>query len=203
MDKVLEKHALGSVWLALLDRLVTAGEEVGNEILEALNIYASFYSTDNDIVLSELASSENISEMRKVFFTREQNSFGHSYKDSIVGPLGRNDFQDVIDLLKENPDTKRALVTLVGNGKGKVPCINTVHFLVRKEGLIVNYFVRGQDVFNKYYADAIAISEMADLVGRGLNLKVHRVTSMISSAHIYLADLPKIREVLTLGRKYM
>lgn len=203
MDLGLAQKELGIVWLILLKRLVDFGEPVGDEFLELLNIYATFSKVDDDFVLNKFASMDNIREMRKVFFSLEENVFGHSYKENLVGPLGRDDFQDVVELLREKNSCKRALVTLVGNRKGKVPCVNAVHFLLRKEGLVINYFVRGQDVYNKFYADAIAISDMAAQVAKQLNVDVYRITALISSAHIYLNDLEQIQNILEEGKQYI
>jgi len=197
MTILIENSELGKVWLSLLNELVTMGEKVGDEILELLSVSVSFGPvTDQDSILSEFADDNNIQEMRKVFFTSEQNAFGHNYKENIVGPLGRNDFQDIVELLRENPACKRALISIIGNKKGKVPCINVVHFLLREEGLVIVYFARGQDIFNKFYADAISISDMAQIVAKQLGVNVFRISGLISSAHIYLNDLPKIKDIL-------
>ena len=86
---------------------------------------------DSDPVLVRFASRENVEQMRKVFFTTEPNGFGHSYRDRIRGPRGRCDLSDVIELLDREPLSKRAAIVLAGEGDGRVPCINAVHFLRR------------------------------------------------------------------------
>ncbi len=134
--------------------------------------------------------------MRKVFFTTEPNEFGHSYRDRICGPRGQCDLSDVIELLDREPLSKRAAIVLAGEGDGRVPCINTVHFLRRAPGLVVTYFARGQDVFRKFYADAVCIFEMARRVADAIGVPLDRVTGVINSAHIYLADLAAVGDVL-------
>ena len=79
-----------------------------------------------------------------------------------------------------------AVVTIVGTGDGKVPCINAVHFLRREAGLLVSYFARGQDIFQKFYADGICVFEMATTVAEGLRVPVAEVRGLVSSAHVYL-----------------
>ena len=134
--------------------------------------------------------------MRKVFFSQEPNEFGHSYRDRIRGPFGRCDLSDVIELLQLEPLSKRAAIVLVGEGDGRVPCINAVHFLRRGQGLVATYFARGQDVFRKFYADGVCMFEMARRVAAAIGVPVDRVTGVISSAHLYLADLAAVDEVL-------
>ena len=191
-------RSLGETWLAILREVYHSNQTVGDDTRELLHVCASFAQGDydSDPVLVRFASRENVEQMRKVFFTTEPNGFGHSYRDRIRGPRGRCDLSDVIELLDREPLSKRAAIVLVGEGDGRVPCINAVHFLRRGQGLVATYFARGQDVFRKFYADAVCIFEMARRVADAIGVPVDRVTGVISSAHIYLADLAAVGDVL-------
>jgi thymidylate synthase len=191
-------QSLGETWLAVLRHVCQSGQTVGDETRESLQVCASFAQGDYDAdpLLVRFASRENVEQMRKVFFTAEPNGFGHSYRDRILGPRGRRDLSDVIELLQREPLSKRAAIALVGEGDGRVPCINAVHFLRRGEGLVVTYFARGQDVFRKFYADGACIFEMARRVADAIGVPVDRVAGVISSAHVYLADLTAASDVL-------
>ena len=174
---------------------------MGDDTRESLHMCASFAQGDydSDPVLVRFASRENVEQMRKVFFTTEPNEFGHSYRDRIRGPRGRCDLGDVIELLDREPLSKRAAIVLVGEGDGRVPCINAVHFLRDRGGRELGRrrtSARGQDVFRKFYADAVCIFEMARRVADAVGVPVDRVTGVISSAHIYLADLAAVGDVL-------
>ena len=109
----------------------------------------------------------------------------------------------VIELLSLEPDSKRAVATLVGDGDGKVPCVNAIHFLRRRPGLLVHYFARGQDVFRKFPADAVCIHDMAQRVAGALAIPVAEVAGTISSAHIYTSDLAAIEEVLRAAESFL
>ncbi len=61
---------------------------------------------------------------------------------------------------------------------------------------MTTYFARGQDVFSKFYADGVCIFEMARRVACAVGVPVDRVTGVISSAHVYLADLAAAGDVL-------
>lgn len=191
-------QSLGETWLAMLREVYCSGEFVGDETRELLHVCASFAQGDfeSDPLLVRFASRENVEQMRKVFFTVEPNEFGHSYRDRIRGPRGRCDLSDVIELLQREPLSKRAAIVLVGEGDGRVPCIGAVHFLRRPQGLVATYFSRGQDVFRKFYADGVCLFEMARCVAEAIGVPIDRVTGMISSAHLYTADLPAVRKVL-------
>ncbi len=196
--KDIRYRSLGETWLAILREVYHSRETVGDDTRESLHICATFAQADFDAdpLLVRFASRENVEQMWKVFFTTEPNQFGHSYRDRIRGPGGRSDLSDVIELLQREPLSKRAAIVLVGEGNGRVPCINVVHFLHRRQGLVATYFARGQDIFRKFYADALCIFEMARRIADGIGVPVDQVTGIISSAHIYLADLAAIGDVL-------
>jgi thymidylate synthase len=138
-----------------------------------------------------------VGEMKKVFFSDASNSLGHSYAKLICGPDGRHDLQDVISLLRQEPQTKRALITFSNRPGGKVPCVNAVQFLVRERAVRLMYFARGQDAFRKFYADALCLCTMADTVAAALQLVPGAVTGFIGSSNIYHSDMPAIQDLLT------
>ena len=189
---------LGETWLAALGEVYRAGRTVADETRELLHLYTTFEKGDfqADPLLARFGSRRHVEEMRKVFFSAEPNLFGHHYRDGLRGPRGRNDFGDVVELLRDEPWSKRALVTLAGCGDGRVPCVSAIHFLQRDEGLLATYFARGQDVFRKFYADAACIYEAAQWVASALGIPLLAVSGLTSSAHVYLADLAEIRKLL-------
>jgi hypothetical protein len=188
---------LGQTWLALLRAVCRDGQGVGGETRELCNVCVAFERAGSgDGRLARFVAGQPVEEMRKVFFAAGPNQFAHSYADKLRGPAGRNDLSDVIELLSREPLSKRAAVMLVGSGDGKVPCINVIHFLRRGDGLLVHYFARGQDVFRKFYADGTCVYEMGQRVAGALGVGVTQVAGMISSAHVYLADVPEIQAML-------
>lgn len=176
------------------------GEE-GLELLATTVVFQA--SSQSDEVLEAFGDRQMIAEMQKVFFCESANSLGHSYAKLICGPGGRHDLQDVISLLKAEPPSKRALVNFSNQGGMKVPCINAVQFLVRDGALQVMYFARGQDVFRKFYADALCLGGMAERVAGGLELPTGVVRGFIGSSHVYQRDMPAIRETLLRGSQYL
>lgn len=192
------RHAtLGRTWLAVLRETYGRGETRDGETRELLGVSVAYERGDaQDPLLLRFGSAEHIAEMRKVFFSAGSNGFGHSYRDQLRGPLGRSDLSDVVELLAREPCSKRAVATFVGDGDGRVPCINAVHFLRRDGALRLAYFSRGQDIFRKFYADGVCLYEMGRRVAAGLDIPLALVSGTISSAHVYLADLPEIEAVL-------
>ena len=201
---VLEFGSLGETWFNLVQLTLESGSPMSDEGWELLGVTVAFPATaEADPVLEALGNPEMIAEMKKVFFTEGPNSLGHSYLNQMRGPAGRNDFDDVIALLRAEPWTKRAAVSLCGPPNGKVPCINAVQFLVRDRAVRTSYFARGQDAFQKFYADGLCLGLMAHKVARGLGLPAGKVVGFIASSHLYRRDLPAIREVLARGQTHL
>jgi len=175
--------------------------EEGSECLGAKVCFSAVIQSD--AVLELFGDQQMIRDMQKVFFADGPNALGHSYAHLMRGPGGGNDFQDIIALLRNEPWSKRAVLTLCGQANGKVPCLNVIQFLVRDRAVQVVYFARGQDIFRKFYADGLCVASMARTVADGLNLAPGKVTGFIGSSHIYHADLPAIRKVLKRGRNFL
>jgi thymidylate synthase len=197
MKEIIYPH-LGETWLAALREVYRSGAITGDKTRELLQVSVAFQTGDfqNDPLLVRFASFRHVEEMRKVFFSAEANHFEHNYSDRMRGPRGRCDLSDVIELLRRDPWSKRAVVTLAGRGDGKVPCVNVIHFLRRRGGLAAVYFARGQDMFHKFYADGVCLHEMAHRVASDLEIPLLQISGFISSAHIYLSDLDAIRVLL-------
>jgi hypothetical protein len=193
----IHRSSVGETWLAALGDIYRSGADVAGEIRELVGMSLRFDRAEGrDPVLVRFASHAQIEQVRAVFCSRGPNRLGHSYADRLFGPLGRRDLSDVSELLSADPWSKRAVVTIAGTGDGKVPCINALHFLRREAGLLVIYFARGQDIFQKFYADGLCVFEMAATVAERLRVPVAEVRGLVSSAHIYLTDLPAIERLL-------
>src|SRR5260221_14555079 len=160
-------------------------------------------SSHPDDVLERFADRQMMGEMRKVFFTDGPNALGHTYASLISGPGGRHDLHDVIELLQNEPLTKRAVVNFGIVPGGKVPCVTALQFLIREDALQLLYFARGQDVFRKFYADALCLGQMGETVATALSRPLGLMRGFIGSSHIYERDLPLIKETIAAVRHYI
>jgi thymidylate synthase len=196
--------SLGETWINLVQRTVQAGISLNGESLELLEVQVAFpAAVEGDELIGQFGDCRMIAEMEKVFFGDGANAMGHSYASLMRGPGGRHDLQDVISLLRAEPASKRAVVTLCGLGDGRVPCVNVIEFLVRGGALRTIYFARGQDAFKKFYADALCLAKMARRVAAGLGLPAGTVVGFISSSHVYHQDRPAIDDFLARGNRFL
>jgi len=200
----LKLGSLGETWLNLVQMTVQSGTSLAGECLELLEARGAFpASTEGDDLIRQFGDSRMIAEMDRVFFADGTNALGHSYANLMRGPGGRHDLEDVISLLRAEPASKRAVVTLCGRGDGKVPCINVIQFLVRAGALRTIYFARGQDAFKKFYADALCVAKMARGVAERLGLPAESVSGFIGSSHVYHEDRPAIDDFLARGNRFL
>jgi thymidylate synthase len=195
---------LGETWINLVQVTLQAGLDEDSDYAELLGVRVSFPAVDQtDALVVQYGDSRLVAEMEKVFFSDAPNSLGHSYASLMSGPAGRRDLQDIIDLLRARPSSKRAVVTLCGSGDGKVPCVNVVQFLRRKGLLQTMYFARGQDAYRKFYADGLCVAKMARRVATALEIPPGRVEGFIGSSHVYHRDREAIDRFLHQGRSFL
>jgi thymidylate synthase len=196
--------SLGQTWLNLVETTVRDGVSVNNECLELVGVRVGFSSdAPGDPLIRQFGDSRMIADMEGVFFADGSNALGHRYADLMRGPGGRHDLQDVLLLLRTEPSSKRAVVTLCGRGDGKVPCVNVVQFLIRSGVLRTIYFARGQDAFTKFYADALCLATMTCRVAEGLGLPCGPVEGFIGSSHVYHKDRPAIDDFLARAKEFL
>ncbi len=132
--------------------------------------------TDGDELIRQFGDSRMIAAMEKVFFEDGANMLGHCYAKLMHGPGARHDLQDIISLLRAEPSSKRAVLTLCGLGDGKVPCINVIEFLIRDGALRTIYFARGRDAFKKVLCRCALSGEMTCRVADALGLPADTVS---------------------------
>jgi thymidylate synthase len=196
--------SLGETWIKLVQMTVQTGISVDGESIELLGVPVVFPAeVEGDELIRQFGDSRMIREMNNVFFADGVNALGHSYANLMRGPDGRQDFEDVISLLRAEPASKRAVLTLCGPGGGKVPCVNAVQFLVRAGTLHTVYFARAQDAFKKFYADALCLAKMARRVAGALRLPSGTVSGFIGSSHVYHEDRPAIDDFLARGNRLL
>jgi hypothetical protein len=195
---------LGEVWINLVHETLESGVDAIGEGPELLGVQVSFPASKQiDSLVTRYGDSQLMAEMEKVFFSDAPNSLGHSYARLMSGPAGRHDLQDIVELLRTKPSSKRALVAICSPGDGNVPCVNAVQFLCRQGQLEAIYFARGQDAFRKFYADGLCVAKMAQRVGSALGLPAGTVMGFIGSSHLYHHDRPAIDRFLRAGRDFL
>jgi thymidylate synthase len=127
-----------------------------------------------------------------------------AYGPRLMGE-GRNDqIQRVIDLLKEKPTSRQAVIQLfdrqdLADGIADLPCTCTVQFLVRNGKLDTVTFMRSNDAYLGIPHDFFCFTMLQELVARSLNVEVGRYIHMVGSLHLYDKHADEARSYLAEG----
>lgn len=196
--------SLKTVWLkAMRDVLYSPQRRMIEDYVELLSYSTGFSFEGVYDLLSDDRICADYEEMKKVFFSSESNVFGHSYANSIINPIQsiHDPVESVCAMLAKNESTRKAVLTFSPYGDEKVPCINSIQFLVRNHRLDVIYYSRGQDMYRKFPCDAMCIASMGEMVAKRCEMEPGTVFANIASAHIYDQDMKNVERYLSEDRK--
>ena len=191
---------LFNAWNYTMQKILTSSETaMVEDYLELKNFQIMFTPEDCKELLSNERVMCDYGEMKKVFFTQEENIFGHNYSKTILGPkMGKETaVEEVVSVLSKTSTTRKAVLYFLTYGNEKVPCINLIHFLVREGKLEITYFSRGQDIYRKFPCDAMCIIDYGKQVASALHLEISKVTAIITSAHIYTKDVENAKKLIS------
>jgi thymidylate synthase len=97
----------------------------------------------------------------------------------------------IIDELKENPDTRQAILILHGRDqkynmrKKRIPCSIFYHFMIREGGLDIIYSMRSCDFDTHFPNDIWQACELRDFIAKEIGIKPRLFHMNISSLHRY------------------
>lgn len=126
-------------------------------------------------------------------------AYGHRVKN------GDNWLVRIKKLLQESPDTRRAVVNVWDNAdinhsiykdKVDVPCLTSLHFLVRENRLSLKINQRSQDVWVGMPYDVFCYCALIIAMAGELNLRVGELHYNATSFHLYEKHADKVSKVL-------
>lgn len=115
---------------------------------------------------------------------------------------GRSQFDRVIDLLRHDPDSKRAAMLvmrpdeLIDPGNPDVACTLGLQFLLRGGQLHASAYMRGNDAVIGLLCDTFSFTMIQELAARRLGVEVGAYTHHVGSMHINVLDVGKVEEIL-------
>lgn len=129
------------------------------------------------------------------------------YGPRLFGPGAGNQVHRIIELLRNSPSSRRAVVQLfdrtdvaVATQRYKdVPCTCTIQFLVRNDLLHVVVNMRSNDVHLGLPPDVFAFTMVQELVARSLGVEPGRYIHVAGSLHLYDEHRPQADEFLGEG----
>lgn len=120
------------------------------------------------------------------------------------GPRAAAQFPRIIDRLKADPHSRRAVVTiwdpvqdLFREGLHDYPCTVTLEYTIRENRLIAQTHMRSNDVWLGLAYDAFVFTQvqltLCHILGVEPGVYIHHASSL----HLYDTDLPKVDQLIT------
>jgi thymidylate synthase len=119
-----------------------------------------------------------------------------------TGPDARTQFDRVEQLLRDDPDTKRAAMPimrpdeLADPANPDVACTLGLQFLRRGGQLHMSAYMRGNDAVIGLLGDTFAFTFIQEFTARRLGVPVGTYTHHVGSMHINKLHLPKVEAIL-------
>ncbi|HTD24515.1 MAG TPA: thymidylate synthase [Terriglobales bacterium] len=120
---------------------------------------------------------------------------------------GINQIQNVLDLLKNRPASRRAVIQLfdatdiedIAHEHKNIPCTCTLQFMVRHGRLHMFTSMRSNDVFLGLPHDLFTFTMLQEIIARTLGVELGKYKHAVGSLHIYEKDRGKAEQFLKEG----
>ena len=104
-----------------------------------------------------------------------------------------NQIQKVVNLLKKDPNSRRALICLWNSEKDTSlqhpPCACIIQFLIRNKYLDTIAYFRSNDAWMAALPDMIAITKLAKIVSDKVKIPIGKYIHFAASYHLYEPDI--------------
>jgi len=191
---LIEEKTMMRIWPVVLRHIWLFGKVVENPrgrvkevillVSRILNPLKDRYFTDYKWSKDELDNY-----VAESFLNPEKPVAAYSYGNRLFGH-GR--LEDVINYLRENKETRRAVVSLwipiEDVGSNDPPCLTQIQFFIRDKRLHLIAYWRSHDMFGAAPANWYGLSKLMELVSEKIGTKIGVLTTISASAHIYEAD---------------
>jgi len=110
-----------------------------------------------------------------------------------------NQKQDIIDLLKRRPTTRKACIAVCEADDKKAPysvCISNVQFIIRDSKLHQSVLYRSHDIWNAFLWNTKGNVMLQHEIGEEIGLEVGTYTEIAVSAHVYEIDKEKVERFI-------
>lgn len=209
VSSVLQKKSMGSAWgtrerptreLRYVNLIL---ENPLNRMINALtfNLTTAVPRT----LLSTLLDEINLNVIqfynpRAFEFSDDGKSIPTNYGNRIRHFNGYDQLQLVIDQLKEDPTTRRAVIHIHEAGdhvRRYTPCIDCLHFLIRNNTLECQALWRSKNALSLLPYNLFEFTMLQELIASELCVPVGRFVQTITSLHYYLEDQERVENIIT------
>jgi len=129
---------------------------------------------------------------------------GTAYGKKILGggPGQRRQWDEVVRQLRDDPDTKRAVLQIFDASELQVPgnidvsCTLGLQFLLRENRLHSVAYMRANDAYRGMVSDVFSFTFLQEFLATELGVEVGSYTHTAGSLHVYASDDRRVEAVL-------
>lgn len=160
-----------------------------------------------------LSGSDRLDFIRYYISRYDQSSddgetiFG-AYGPRLFTPSGINQVDNVINLLRAHPESRRAVIQLfraedlaedLKSRREDLPCTCTLQFTVRKYRLHMLAMMRSNDAYMGLPHDIFAFTMLQEIIARSLQVELGWYKHAVGSLHLYSVNTDKAQSYIDEG----
>lgn len=129
-----------------------------------------------------------------------------AYGDILFNRHGFNQLETIINLLKEDKNSRRAVMNINVPNKNVItthdePCTICLQLLIRDDKLYMTAMMRSNDIWYGLPYDIVFFTCLQKIIANELNIECGTYTHFATSLHMYLRDEDKIKQVIQKSSK--
>lgn len=127
-----------------------------------------------------------------------------AYGRRLIREDGRNQIDNIVDLLSRKPSTRRAVIPIIEvedifDQHIGIPCTCYLQFILRQKRLALIVNMRSNDILKGLPHDIFCFTMIQEIVANRLNCELGDYIHFVGSLHMYISDEEKIKQYIDEG----
>lgn len=202
--------SIDELYVSLGESIMENGNTVftrNNEVKELLSVSITLKNSSNDNFLRNkdrklslryafgellwyLSGSDSLDFISHYSSSYSRFSDDKKTLNGAYGPRIMPYIESIVNLLKEDIYTRRAVINIynntdIGLDSMDIPCTMSLHFIIRNNKLILQTYMRSNDLYLGFPYDIFSFTFLQKFVANKLNIEVGSYHHYVSSLHIY------------------
>lgn len=130
----------------------------------------------------------------------DDDGFIYTYSERLQNYQGRNQLKDIINRLKQDMGTNRAVAVtfnpFLDNERADIPCLQLIQALVRNDKLILSVYFRSNDLYGAFPSNMMFLTYLGMKIANELGVQFDYIDYHCSSLHVYETDYKQASKVI-------